>query len=130
MKGRSFYLYIDLSNSYSKLLSLFYQSNIDVESLYHSILTHIGIFSLDPNRVFDMMLDVSEFDQDRYPLFSQLFHYFKMKDVDRILLLKVNFFKNQEVNISEQFVSLVEEGNSNLAFAINHSINSRSFRQF
>lgn len=86
-----------ISPSYSRLLSFLHQSNLDSSILLESVLNHIGIFSLDPNRVFDLILDVCEFEPVKYDILKPLFSHFKISDIEQMVEFKVLYYRNQEV---------------------------------
>ena len=93
------YICLSFLNSFSKLLSLLHQPTFDKEILLPSILSHIGIFSLDPNRVFDLILDVVEFEQEKYEILKPLFHHFKITDIEKLVEFKILYYKSHDVCI-------------------------------
>lgn len=81
------------------MLSLLHQPSFDRETLLPSILSHIGIFSLDPNRVFDLILDVVEFEQEKYEILKPLFHHFKVADIEKLVEFKILYYKSHDVTV-------------------------------
>ena len=83
--------------SYSRLLSFLHQSNLDSSILLESILNYIGIFSLDPNRVFDLILDVCEFEPSKYMILKPLFNHFKISNIEQLIGFKVLYYRTHDV---------------------------------
>lgn len=85
------------NEGYSKLLTFLHQPKLTGSNLLSVISSTIGLFSLDPNRVFDLLLDACEFEPSKYLLLQNLFREFKSEDISRILRFKFNFYQTHNV---------------------------------
>ena len=85
------------NEGYSKLLTFLHQSKLTESTLLSVISSTIGLFSLDPNRVFDMLLDACEFEPSKYVLIRNLFSEFKTEEISRILRFKFVFYQTHNV---------------------------------
>lgn len=94
---QKFNLIREENEGYSKLLTFLHQPKLDKEHLLSVISSMIGLFSLDPNRVFDMLLDACEFEPAKYPFFKSIFQEFKMEDISRILRFKYIYYQTHDV---------------------------------
>lgn len=92
-------MYFRLLVRFSKLLSYLHQPRLDDATLLPSVLSHIGIFSLDPNRVFDMIMDVCEFEPGKYDILKPLFSHFKITEMETLLSFKIHYYKTHDVLI-------------------------------
>lgn len=92
-------MYFLLLVRFSKLLSYLHQPKLDDSTLLPSVLSHIGIFSLDPNRVFDMIMDACEFEPGKYDILKPLFNHFKITEMENLLGLKIDYYKTHDVLI-------------------------------
>lgn len=85
------------NEGYSKLLTFLHQPKLTGSNPLSVISSTIGLFSLDPNRVFDLLLDACEFEPSKYLLLQNLFREFKSEDISRILRFKFNFYQTHNV---------------------------------
>ena len=92
-----FNLIRDENEGYSKLLSFLHQPSLDESTLSETLSSYISLFNLDPNRVFDLILDTCEFEKAKYPVFRPIFGTFKIEEIPHLLEFKMRFYKSQEV---------------------------------
>ena len=93
-----FNLLKDENEGYAKLLSYLHQPVINANTLKESISGFIGIFSLDPNRVLDILLDACEFELAKYSLFKGIFNDFKVSEIPHFIEFKFQFYQSHDVN--------------------------------
>ena len=95
---KKFNLIRDENEGYSKLIAFLHQPTINPSTLASTLSSYISLFDLDPNRVFDMILDACEVEKSKYSVFRTVFEMFKAEDVARLLEFKMNYFKKQNVS--------------------------------
>lgn len=92
-----FNLIRDENEGYSKLISFLHQPSLDESTLSETLSSYISLFNLDPNRVFDMILDTCEFEKAKYPIFRPIFNTFKIEEIPHLLEFKMRYYKSLDV---------------------------------
>ena len=87
------------NEGYSKLLTFLHQPKLPESNILSVVTSTIGLFSLDPNRVFDILLDACEFEPSKYAILNKLFGVFKVEDICRILRFKFIYYQTHNVLI-------------------------------
>ena len=87
----------DENEGYSKLISFLHQPSLDESTLSETLSSYISLFNLDPNRVFDMILDTCEFEKAKYPVFRPIFSTFKIEEIPHLLEFKMRYYKSLDV---------------------------------
>ncbi|KAI0988893.1 hypothetical protein GJ496_002642 [Pomphorhynchus laevis] len=93
-KQQKFNLFREESEGYSKLITLLLHLNSNntytVSEIKNAICSLIGFFNLDPNRVFDVILESTESNIDDHNIYCDLLHAF---NADQSLLSHLLGFK-------------------------------------
>ena len=92
-----FNLIRDENEGYSKLIAFIHQPKLNPSTLLTTLSSYISLFSLDPNRVFDILLDACEFEKQKYPVFRPIFEAFKTEEIPRLLEFRIQFYKSHDV---------------------------------
>ena len=93
-----FNLIRDENEGYSKLLAFIHQPKLNSSALLSTLSSYISLFSLDPNRVFDMLLDACEFEKQKYTVFRPIFDAFKVEEIPRLLEFRIQYYRTHNVS--------------------------------